>query len=319
MSGHRVDIVGAGAGHTVIRPSGSSGVTTLTVAEPSSTVRGLAVGTDAGTFAEGLELSGTATRVSVAAAGGASQSLGVVLDGGTLSNSTVAAHEGAVAIGGRITAARISGDLGVGTEEGTLTVDDSLITTTPGPASEEAISDVVTTLIPLATTATLKLRHDTLIGDGSSGSSGVTCEASGLNAAADCETTIDSSVIRGFQHAVVRSAIGSGAAASSHVSIDYSDLDPSGNVNSNAGGGTGSIALGAHDLNVNPAFARLRRVPWRSSFRVPRRSSTRAIRRWEQESRGPTWPATRACSRVAGVPRRLATWARSNTGRTRRR
>ncbi len=68
VSGHRVDIVGAGAGQTVIRPSGSSGVTTLTVAEPSSTVRSLTIGTDAGTFAEGLELSSTATRVSVAAA-----------------------------------------------------------------------------------------------------------------------------------------------------------------------------------------------------------------------------------------------------------
>jgi hypothetical protein len=255
MSGHRVDIVGAGAGQTTIQPSGSSGATTLTVAEPSSTVRDLTIGTDAGTFAEGLELSGTATRVSVAAASAATQSLGVVLDGGTLRNSTVAAHEGVGAIGGRITATRISGDFGVGTEEGTLTVDDSLITTTPGPASEEAISDVVTTSIPVATTATLKLRHDTLIGDGSSGSSGVTCAASGLNAAADCETTIDSSVIRGFQHAVERSATGSGAAASSNVSIDYTDLDPSGNVNSNLAGGTGSIALGAHDLNVNPAFA----------------------------------------------------------------
>jgi hypothetical protein len=156
MSGHRVDIVGAGAGQTVIRPSGSSGVTTLTVAEPGSTVRALTIGTDVGTFAEGLELSGTATRVSVAAASGATQSLGVVLDGGTLSNSTVAAHEGVGAIGGRITATRISGDLGVGIDEGTLTIDDSLITTTPGPASEDAISDSVGTTIPLATTATLK-------------------------------------------------------------------------------------------------------------------------------------------------------------------
>ncbi len=199
------------------------------MAEPSSTVRGLTIGTDAGAFAEGLELSGTAARVSVAAASAATESLGVVLDGGTLSHSTVAAHEGVGAIGGRITATRISGDFGVGIDEGTLTIDDGLITTTPGPASEEAISDIVRTTIPVPTTATLKLRHDTLIGDGSSGSSGVSCEAIGGSA--------------------------SGAAASANVSIDYSDLDPSGNVGGNPGGGTGSIALGAHDLNVNPAFA----------------------------------------------------------------
>jgi hypothetical protein len=99
------------------------------------------------------------------------------------------------------------------------------------------------------------VRHDTLIGDGSSGSSGVICAAIGISAPAGCQTTIDSSVIRGFQHAIARHAMGSGGAASSNVSIDYSGLDPSGNVDGNAGGGTGSIALGAHDLNVNPAFA----------------------------------------------------------------
>ncbi len=181
----------------------------------------------------------------------------------TVSDSTITAGDG-FAGSGILTRSRITattGVLPVGLfSGGTVTVDDSLLRTVPGSGSETAVladgggvADQVTA------------RHDTLVGDGSSGSVGVLCSATGTSAGpGGCSTSLESSIIRGFAHAISRNATGgpkTSATASAAVSVDYSDLDPAttldaGNTTS-AGGGTasGSITLGAHDVNVDPAFA----------------------------------------------------------------
>jgi hypothetical protein len=277
---HQVDIVGAGEGQTTIETSPGKNETTLSVDDPASTVRDLSInvpdGNTVGNTNYGLSLVGSGTRVAVIGDSGtvASNAIllgpvatlssstvlmpnsetGVLDEGGTVSDTKITAGTGVQGVG-TISRTRIFATTGVYTpSSGTLTIDDSLIITVPGPAPETAISLTASDTLFLESMSA-KLRHDTLIGDGSSASIGIFCHAqTSKSDSVSCSTTVDSSIIRGFQHSISRGAAGVGTAAA-NVSLDYSDLDPSGDLDSNQLGGTGSIALGGHDLNVDPAFA----------------------------------------------------------------
>ena len=143
---------------------------------------------------------------------------------------------------------------------GTATVDDSLIRTVPGTTTETALSGAISQ--PVSGANQLTARHDTLIGDGSTGSVGLLCTASTgvvIPISASCIAAADSTIFRGFQHAIYRAATADTYNAGANVNIDYSDLDPSTDVdgpNTSASGGvaSGTITLGAHNVNVDPAF-----------------------------------------------------------------
>jgi hypothetical protein len=251
----RVDIIGEGQGQTVIQPSGTaSGTATLALDVPTSTARDLSIGVSRGASNTGLLTEGTATRVAVSAPSGATSPAGISAIGASVRNSTVTAAFGILSQGvASVTRTRVIANLGIVVGEGSnATIDDSMIQTVPGPASEVAVAALASG-IAFSDARAATLRHDTLVGDGSSGSVGIQCSATGITNPASCTTTVDSSIIRGFQHAISRSA--SGSVSSANVSVDHSDLDPTTDLDGNTSSGTGHLTLGSHDLNVDPAFA----------------------------------------------------------------
>ena len=199
-AGNQVDLVGAGTGQTVLAPPAANSVTTLTLADPGSTVSDLTARLADGTTNVGLSLSGTARRVTVTAADGTTGS-GVFLAGGggsfldgtvslpltgsitgvnangagTVANSSITARNGIL---GAATVQRVRVDassLGILASPSTATpvtttVDDALVRIV-GNAAGTALGASGGGLAPPA--ATLIARHVTAIGNGVAGSTGI--------------------------------------------------------------------------------------------------------------------------------------------------
>jgi PKD domain len=280
-------IIGAGQGQTTIQPPAASPLTTLDLSSSTATATGLTLDVASGANNTGLIDSGTATGVAIVAgvtstpnAKGATVMNGTFASGSisvpstgtgvysgfigaaTVADSSITAGTG-FSGAGTIKRTRITADVGVTVAGGTfgtvsVTIDDSLVQTVPGNGPEVGISASALGAFPPGN-YTVTAHHDTLIGDGSPGSIGILCSAFSTTTSSSCQTTVDSSIIRGFAHTIVRTAnSGPGANATATVGADYSDLDPTTDVdsNNNTAGGTasGQVTLGAHDVNVDPAF-----------------------------------------------------------------
>lgn len=297
--GNRVAIIGAGPGATTLSAPGG-GSATLELREPASSVSALSILAPAGVAGAGIEIWGDPARApgptlqnlgvsAPPAAAGATGILthsgapslsrlsvavpapgvGVSTDAGALASVADSSLSGATALLGPayVTRSRLAATVDVSLADaggGAVTVDSSVLRTTPGSGAETAVNAPATNGAGVSD-ASVFLRHDTLLGDGSPNSTGVVCsaDATGANTAASCSTAIDSSIILGFERPLARAATAgssAGAEGAADVTIDYSDLDPSGDssVNTPGAGGqsaTGTITLGSHDLNVAPSFA----------------------------------------------------------------
>jgi hypothetical protein len=97
-----------------------------------------------------------------------------------------------------------------------------------------------------STDSGITLRGDTIVGDGTPGSVGVTSASSKPFTAT---VNIDSSIVRGFPIPAKRVAVGTGATAD--LSIQYSDLNAATAIST----GAGTLALGPGNISADPLFA----------------------------------------------------------------
>jgi len=287
--GNVVELVGAGAGQTVIAPPAGNGVTTLVLADAGSTVSDLTVRLAAGTSELGIALGGTARRVAVTAAdgttgGGVSLAVGgggSFLDGtvslpttgaltgisstnlGTVANSSIAAGTGIL---NAATVQHVRVDAGVNgilvnpiSAAVTMALDDALVRIV-GTGSGSAVFAAGSGFGSYA--ATLTARHVTAIGNGNAGSVGLRADA--FSASPGTQTTsltVSQTVLQGFGVDLARSANGfnSGASAIAQLTVGFSDLDPFKRTDSNTaiGGGiaSGSIVDSGGDFTADPGFA----------------------------------------------------------------
>lgn len=289
-AGNQVELVGAGAGQTTIAPPAANSVTTLTLADPGSTVSDLTVRLAAGTTETGLVLGGTARRTSVTAADGttgtgvslAVGAGGTFLDGtvslptantltgisangnGTVANSSIVAGIG---ISNAATVQRVrvdAGGFGIFVNPTatavTTTVDDALVRIV-GSAAGSALSASGSGFAAFPA-ATLIARHVTAIGNGNAGSTGIRSSSSVFNPGTQTtNVTVSGVVLQSFGIDLSRSASGfmTGANAVAQMTVAFSDLDPFKRSDSNTSfsGGTaaGAINDGGGNFTADPGFA----------------------------------------------------------------
>jgi hypothetical protein len=290
---NQVGVIGAGESATTIDPPSGNNAYTLILANQSSSVQGLTLDVAPGAHNIGLISFGAASSVAIVAGVGSTNATGAeITHSGTFAEGSVSVPDpgtgiltslGTTTVTGSVITAGI-GVLGSANVAGTridanrdlelfstgfgvlhLTVDDSLLLTKPGSESETAVDAEPGGLVG-SIQFTVLARHDTMIGDGSTGSRGIACVAvAGFNAPASCSVSLDSAIVEGFSHALVRGAVAGsmpGDDATATIGIDYSDVDPSTDQDQgNTGGGflqgtpSGQITLGAHDVNVPGGFA----------------------------------------------------------------
>ena len=284
--------IGSGPTQTVIQsPSTAAGSITLNAQGSGNLVENLGVELPAAANGYGLWLAGDAVGVAVTAPAGTTSGTGVETAGGTFDHgsvtlptgaassttgiSTIAAPGGAVQDStimasygtfgivklarDRIQATSAVSENNVAGGNGTnitAAVDDALIQTIPGPVPEEAVTESAQGGAS-PTFAQFAVRHSTIIGSGTAGSTGIGLTAAIGGAASDvtAQGTIDSTIVRGFANAVSRTATGSGGHnATANVNVDYSNFDTSteASVNNGSPAGTGAIANGSHDFPVDP-------------------------------------------------------------------
>jgi PKD domain len=169
----------------------------------------------------------------------------------TVSDSTLDANSGVDAQGtGTATVHRTRADSGQGggslgggfvvADPATLNVDDSLVTPKNGGAGLFASAFV-------GSHATINARQVTVVGDGSPGVTGIDSQSHGT---AGSTATVNASdlILRSLTNsAYLSKAVGTSAA----VQIDYSDLNPAAVFNSTGA----TFTAGPHDINADPLFA----------------------------------------------------------------
>jgi hypothetical protein len=177
----------------------------------------------------------------------------------TIGDSTILAGTG-VAGTGLVQRSRIDANVdlvpGGDSSNGLLTVDSSVLQATSGAKPESAVAAVA----PPSGSSGMQqvlLRHDTILGDGASGSTGITCTSAAANS---CAVEVDGSIIWGFDHAIVRSADSTSSNAYAEVYVVGSDLAPTTDESTeitppNPGLTDGGIVLVPGSLDVAPGFA----------------------------------------------------------------
>jgi hypothetical protein len=278
-----VDVVGAGSDRTTLVPSGGT-TTTLNLASSDSTVSDLTVQVPTASGAAGLLMSGTtATRVAVTGSG-LTNATGVVFSfGGRFANgsidltgtpTTTGVSSGAFG-GGLVTDSRIAapiGDTDVRLQRVRIVASALGVSTSPSlvvPSSSLTLEDVLVQLTAVgaigvresasanflgSASASLTLRHVTVVGIGDGTSVGVQATAAGTidfggrPVPGNVTATLSSTLVTGVGKPIDASLTGAGSAL---VLSDFSDWDP--RAASSTGGA--QVVRGTHDLNVLPGFA----------------------------------------------------------------
>ena len=282
--GKSLTLLGEGIGKTIIQGQSSPSMTL----SHGSRVSALSVNLPSGNGNTGLQLAGVAVRVAVTATlrGSASNDIGVdLVNGGQFVHGSVvlpvkasdASHSGGVIGSGTVSDSSIAAAVGVtsassGNEDipivhrvrilanrGLLqagadaTIDDSLIRTVPGAASQIGIG-----MDPNAALwGRITARHVTLVGSGATGSVGVFALGAGTVGSGPTVVTIDSSIIRGYATPVDATAfstpvIGPGSAT---VHVEYSNYDAGTSQTSNIGPGSNARIESSHSSYFDPLFA----------------------------------------------------------------
>jgi hypothetical protein len=284
-----VDLVGAGLGQTRIARPDADNQTTLELDAGTSIVADLSVRAPTGSGATGLRLTtGTAERVEITGSSpntvGLSESGGIFRAGrinlpgtgsggvlgslGTVEGSEVTAATGVAGVRTLRTSRVTAGTPYIAAALPSIaqTIDDCLLSVPAGSNGIGIRSDV------FLGNSTLLVRHTTVIGGGP-GTTGVRLNASTTAGTVDGNVTLRSTLIRGFETDLSRTASGGGfmgADAKATIDVDYTVYDPgktssTNNSVPNNGVGSGSIVDGGHNLNLDPGFVN----PGAGDYRLP--------------------------------------------------
>ncbi|MFL5830328.1 MAG: PKD domain-containing protein [Solirubrobacteraceae bacterium] len=284
-AGKHLTFVGAGPGQTVIQALGSPGMSV----SAGSSVSNLTVDLFGGTGNAGLSLAGSADRVAITATnpanttnnigvvlnasgtfthgtvtlpltGGDSAGYGGVVGAGTVSDSTIQAAVGATSDpSGNMPALRrdrIVANEGVLAGPLAPTLDDLLIRTVPGTLPEVGLGMSSNDI-----SASITARHDTIVGSGSAASAGLRAFATAPIAPESTTVTLANSIIRGYVHSIVATAVPGGFPpdnATTTVNLDHSFYDPT-TVQTSAPipgppAASATITPDSHSGNFDPLF-----------------------------------------------------------------
>jgi hypothetical protein len=262
-------IAGAGAGQTVVQPSGTanSAGATFNVLTSGTHVSGLTIGLENGDSNFGIQTAGAFTNIAITAPSTATHPSGAyfLLGSPSLTDSSItlgADSQGilSTASAGVVSAVRITARDGISfspPSTRSFTVDDVLFVMTPGTLPGVAVSAVANDF-GTSPTLTATIRQLTAYGDGSTNSTGVRASAISTSAGSVANVSIASSIIRNVHHAIVSDAETiCPCHATSTVAVDYSDLDTGSDATTTTGAsGTPSanINVGAHNINADPLF-----------------------------------------------------------------
>jgi hypothetical protein len=315
-NGKSFTFVGAGPTKTLIQAQGSPGMNLSSGSKAFNF--GIEVAPTSGNT--GLQLAGTATNVAITAQSGVTYAIGVdllggtfrhgsvslpvqvsepqgfagVVGSGTVSDSTITAAVGVGPDGvgqtPRVTRDRILANQGVQVGGTGSVVEDSLIRTVPGPVSELGVGTS-----PFTIFGSFTVRHCTIVGSQSAGSTGVFATSSGVIGPAITTVLIDSSIIRGYGRSISASAISNPFPATTTVTVHYSIYDPTTSHTSATGtSADAKVNPDSHSGNHNPLFVN----PGAGNFQL--RAGSPAI-----DAGSPTLESGESTTDLAGNPRRL--------------
>ena len=241
-STNTITIVGHGASQTLLTNTGATPPSTnLALSDPNVTLSAVGIVIPSGNGNTGLSLTGQATGVQVTGPS-ATNPTGVLLNGTFL--------RGTIDLPGS------SSNASVGVQGGNGTIEDSSVTAHTG-------------VLAAGTAASVTARHDTLIGDGGSGSAGVSVIATGaLFVFGNAAVTIDDSVVRGFVSDLGR--VGFVGDPNCFVAVDpcpgnafitfgYDDFDTASPKAVDSG--PGAYIDNGHNLNADPKFINAAATP----------------------------------------------------------
>jgi hypothetical protein len=308
--GKSLTFVGAGPTKTLIKAQGTPG---LNVSSGSS-VRDLGIKVYPAGGNTGLQLAGTATDVAITAQSGVTYAIGLQLLGGTFSHGKVSlpinvteptGYGGAVGNGTvsdsaivaavgvaddgsaatpKVTRDRIRANQGVLEGATPSVVDDSLIRTVGGPSPEVGVA-----LAPNVMFGSFAIRHSTIVGSSTAGSTGVYAHADGLVMPASTLALVESAIVR--QYATSISAIATGPQpASTTVTVRHTFYNP---ASSHASTGA-AINRDSHSGNLSPLFVN----PGAGNYQL--RAGSPAIDAGSQ-----TLGSGESTTDLAGKPRRI--------------
>lgn len=213
-------------------------------------VRDVLVTNDVGLAATGVEMGGTSVLegVQVIQEGSADADGVIAFCGCTIRDSGIATEGRAIVLSGSpvlVERTRIRAATGITADSSGATIRDSLIQVRgAGGAAVVAENGNVS---PASIQHTLE--RVTIVGDGSSGQRGVRAVAD--NGSESAEVTITGSIITGVDVPLTRIADGGRPA---NLSLRWTNVPATGNVDQNTGGGTGAITATDHVTNHPVAF-----------------------------------------------------------------
>jgi hypothetical protein len=273
--GKSVTVLGAGPTKTLIQAKGTPGMGISW----GSTVSGLGIEVYPAGGNHGLDLAGHASNVAITAQPGVTYAVGVDLNGGTFSHGSVSlpmnvsepSGYGGVIGAGTLSDSSIAAAVGIADDsfhmptvhrvhvfanEGVLvadttpfTMDDSVIRTVHTAAPEVGVG-----ASPQAIFQSFDLRHVTIVGSNTTGSTGISAYTGGIDGNDTSSVLLDSSIVRGYGTSVAATADGLGGSAATTVTIQHSYYDPSGASKDQINGGVATITADSHSGNINPLY-----------------------------------------------------------------
>jgi hypothetical protein len=245
--------LGNGPGNTGLSLAGHASNIAITATQPASTMNNIGVALNGGAFSHG--------SITLPLSGGDIAGYGGAIGKGTLTDSSVTAAVGITddSFGNLPTVRRVRVLANQGVVDNAFAsaaIDDLLIRTTAGAAPE-------TGLAVIGAIGSLTARHLTVIGSGSSASTGV--DASGNNGAlllpGTVTVTLESSILRGYSHSIAASAvagISTNANETTIVNVRHSIYAPTTDTTTSPVTGppsaSAAILADSHSGNFNPLF-----------------------------------------------------------------
>jgi X-X-X-Leu-X-X-Gly heptad repeat protein len=276
-NGKPLNFIGAGPTKTLIQAQGSPGMNI----SPGSKVSNLGIQVHPAGGNTGLQLAGKATNVSITAQAGVTYCVGVALVGGTFRRGTVSlpvnvsepSGFAGVVGNGTVADSAITASVGVGDDasaqtpnvtrdriranQGVLTgpsstpfVEDSLIRTVSGPSPEIGVANSSQALY-----GNFVIRHTTIVGSGTPGSTGVAAAAYGAVSPASTSVVVDSTIVRGYASSITATAQASPFSANTTVTVEHTFYDPARSHTFPSGSSAqAQINRDSHSGNHNPLF-----------------------------------------------------------------